>query len=437
MKTIETGHLARVEGSGNVVVTIDKNKVKDVQFKVLEGPRLFEKLVIGRAPDEVVNLVPRICAICSASHKLAVIRAMENALGIKPSKTVSLLRELLHMGEQIESHSLHTYYLALPDYLGFPNAIAMASKFSLEVKIALEMKAFGNFIMKTIAGRYIHGENPVIGGFGKLPERDDLLFIKARAKQFMPFTLKTVDIFNSIPYPDTPETETIFACLEPPNGEFGFMGDNILVSTGEKFSVQEYKRLTNEIVKSHSFCKRSQYRGSPYTVGALARVNILGERLKGEAGVAFKKYWSPKWKKNPLYNNAAQAIEILYAMERIPPLVDELLKNLNDFSGEKVEWKNKSGKGAGAVEAPRGTLFHWYDIKDGICIDGDIITPTAQNAEDIEKYCFEAASKIYADGKDEDVLDIVHKVVRAYDPCISCSVHIISLDDSNRNVMIF
>ncbi len=164
MKKISVDHLARVEGSGGISATIDGKVVTDVKFSIYEGPRLVERLTLGKTPEEVVNIVPRICAICTISHKNAALRAMENALSIKVPTKVSFLRELMHLGEMIESHSLHIYYLTLPDYAGFPNAIAMASKFELEVKVALEMKEFGNHIMKTASGRYIHGENPVIGG---------------------------------------------------------------------------------------------------------------------------------------------------------------------------------------------------------------------------------------------------------------------------------
>jgi len=434
MKTIETGHLARIEGHGNVVLSIDGGRVKEARFQVIEGPRLIERLTVGKTPDETVNLVPRICAICSASHKLAVIRAMENALGVTPSKKVLLLRELLHMGEQVESHSLHTYYLALPDYLGYPSAIALAEKFPLEVRIALEMKAFGNTILKTIGGRFIHGENPVIGGFGKWPTRAELTWIRSRARQFMPFTLKTVDLFNSIAYPDTPESDTVFSCLNPSGGRFGLMGDEIILSTGDQMSVQDYRKLTNESLRPHSFCKRSAYKGKPFSVGALARVNNLGERLDGEAGKLFRKYVTPKWKRNPLYNNAAQAIEILWSMERIPQLVDELV-GLPDEPVLAVT--KKTGKAAGAVEAPRGTLYHWYDVVDGHVADGDIITPTAQSADDIERICFESASRLLAAGKEGEIVPMMNLIVRAYDPCVSCSVHLIRLDggkEKRRNL---
>lgn len=420
MKKITIEHLARVEGNGGVTATIDGNVVTDVKFYINEGPRLIERLTLGKTPEEDVNLTPRICAICSVSHKYAALRAMEKTLDVKVGPKVTLLRELMHLGEMVESHSLHVFYLALPDYVGFPNAIAMAAKFPLEVKIALEMKQFGNHIMKTMSGRYIHGENPVIGGFGKFPSRDELIWIRNRSIQFMPFVLKTVKLFAEIDYPDIPEAETLYACCNPPKKKYGFMGDEIILSNGDLISAQNYKNLTNEFIVSHSFCKRSQYKGKPYSVGALARVNCLGERLEGESRKMYKKYFNSRWTKNPLLNNAAQALELLYSFERIPEVINEALKLPDEPLVPVVQ---KDGKGAGAVEAPRGTLFHYYEVKRGLVSHTDIITPTAQNAEDIERYCYITAQKLLESGQEEKIRDRMDMVVRSFDPCVSCSVH--------------
>ncbi len=426
MKKISVNPLARVEGNGGISATIDGKAVTDVKFTINEGPRLIERLTVGRSPEEDVSMSPRICAICSISHKNAVLRAMENALSVEVPPKVVLMRELMHMGEMIESHSLHVYYLALPDYVGFPNAIAMASKFDLEVKIALEMKHFGNHIMKVIGGRYIHGENPVIGGFGKYPTEKELYWIKSRAIQFMPFVHKTLNLFCELDYPDCPEDETLYACCEPGNESYGFWGDEILLSSREKFFRDDYEKLTNEFIVSHSYAKRSRYKGNPYSVGALARVNILGDRLKNESGKMYKKYFNDRWKTNPLFHNAAQALEILYCFERIPELVDEVVKYTED--PPIVPYKSKEGTGTGIVEAPRGLLIHHHEIKDGLVHHVDIVTPTAQNAEDIERYCYIAAQKLLDRGKEEDqIRDRLELVVRAFDPCISCSAHMAEL----------
>ncbi|MFO7865434.1 MAG: nickel-dependent hydrogenase large subunit [Candidatus Aminicenantes bacterium] len=430
MKKINIDHLCRVEGNGGITATIDGNVVSEVKFNVYEGPRLIEKLTLGLTPEEDVSMSPRICAICTLSHKNAILRAFENALDITLPPKTQLLRELMHMGEMIESHSLHTFYLALPDYLGFPNAIAMASKYGFEVKIALEMKHFGNHIMKVISGRYIHGENPVIGGFGKFPTRDELLFLKERAIQFMPFVLKTVDLFCTLGYPDIPEDDTVYACCEPGNGRFGFWGDEILLSNGDKFFRDDYKELTNEFVVPHSYCKRSRYQGKPYSVGALARINVLGERLQGEAGKAFGKYFNKRWTRNPLFHNAAQALEILYSFERIPEIIDEMLKYEDD--PEPVAYTAKDGKGTGLAEAPRGLLIHHHEVTDGKVSHVDIITPTAQNAEDIEHYCHLAAQKLLDQGLEDQIRDRMDIVVRAFDPCISCSAHMARVEKAGE-----
>ncbi len=422
MKKITIDHLARVEGNGGITATIDGKVVTDVKFDIFEGPRLIERLTVGRTPEEDVSMAPRICAICSVSHKNAVLRGMENALSVVVPQKVYLARELMHTGEMVESHSLHVYYLALPDYVGFPNAIAMASKFAFEVKIALEMKEYGNHIMKVLSGRYIHGENPVIGGFGKYPTKQELLWIKNRAIQFMPFVYKTVSLFCELNYPDCPEEDTLYACCEPGNSAYGFWGEEILLSTGEKIFRDDYKKLTNEFIVPHSFAKRSRYNGNPYSVGALARVNNLGERLEGEAGKRYEKYFNDRWKRNPLYHNAAQALEILFCFERIPRLVDEILQLPED--PPIVKYTAKKGKGTGLVEAPRGLLIHRYEINDGLVEHADIITPTAQNAEEIERYCHIAAQKLLDEGQESEIRDRLDLVVRAFDPCISCSAHL-------------
>lgn len=420
MKKISLDHLARVEGNGGISATIDGKVVTEVRFSIYEGPRLVERLTLGKTPEEDVNIVPRICGICTLSHKYAALRAMENALAVKVPTKVALFRELMHLGEMIESHSLHLYYLALPDYVGFPNVIAMAPKYDLEVKIALEMKEFGNHIMKTASGRYIHGENPVIGGFGKFPSKEELIFIKDSAIQFMPLVLKTVELFCELDYPDCPEDDTIYASCNPNQKKYGFAGDEIILSTGEIIKREDYKNLTNEFVVYHSYAKRSRYKGKSYSVGALARVNNLGERLKGEARKMYKKYFNPRWKRNPLFNNAAQALEILFAFERIPEIIDKMLK-LHD--PPLVKYKAKEGKGIGIVEAPRGLLIHSYELSDGLVSHTDIITPTAQNAEDIERYCYIASQNLLDKGEENKIRDRMELVVRAYDPCISCSAH--------------
>jgi sulfhydrogenase subunit alpha len=432
MKVIGIDHLARVEGNGGIHATIDGKVVSDVKFTINEGPRLIEKLVLGRTPEEDASMSPRICAICTCSHKNAVLRALENAMDVKISPKAYVLRELMHMGEFVESHSLHTFYLALPDFLGFPNAIAMAAEYEFEVKIALEMKHYGNHIMKVTNGRFIHGENAIVGGFGKWPTKDELMFIKERAIQFMPFVYKTVDLFCGIEYPTSPVADTHYVCCEPGNGKFGFWGDEILISTGEKFFRDDYQQVTNEFIVSHSYAKHSRYQGNPFTVGALARIVNLGGRLEGEAGKMYQKYYNESWKTNPFYHNPSRTLEIMYAFERIPVLVDEFLKM--EDTEPAVPYTPRDGKGTGLVEAPRGLLIHHHEVTDGKVSYADIVTPTAQNAHDIERYGQIAAQDFLDAGKDDEAIrKHLDMLVRAYDPCISCSAHMAEIRTAPEN----
>ncbi|NQV19316.1 MAG: Ni/Fe hydrogenase subunit alpha [Armatimonadetes bacterium] len=424
-KIIEVKHLARVEGDGGIYVEIENDQVKKVQMNIFEGPRLIEALAIGKLPEEVISFTPRICAICTVSHKNVAIRSIERALKYKEDKKTYFARELMHLGEIIESHSLHVFALALPDYLGYPNVIAMVDKYEDVVKQALNLKKFGNKIMQILNGKYIHGENATAGGFGKFPTKTELLEIKKEAEELLPFSIAATDIVGGLELPDYLEEETVFICCNPTDNKFGFWGDELIFSNGKVISSKKYKENLVERTVPHSFAKRSLYKGKPFTVGALARLNCIGDRLKKEAGKKYKKYKNPRWLKNPLFNNLAQTIEMIYCLERIPELVDILLK-LPTPEFEKPA--KKKGRGVGTVEAPRGLLVHDYSFEDGYVTNANIITPTAYNLDDIEKYFKNSAFNLNKAGKNTDEIAFeLEKIVRAYDPCISCATHLVKV----------
>src|SRR5512134_3740388 len=175
---IELNHLARVEGHGGVTLELDGATVRKVQLDIFEGARLIEGLVRGRRYDEVAPLVSRICSICSVAHTLTSLAATERALGITPDPETALLRDLLLRGESIESHALHLYLLALPDYLGAPSAIALAADHGDVVNLGLRLKRLGNLIQEAVGGRPIHPVTPVLGGFGARPPANRLIELR-------------------------------------------------------------------------------------------------------------------------------------------------------------------------------------------------------------------------------------------------------------------
>jgi sulfhydrogenase subunit alpha len=426
MKELNVPALARVEGDGGITVTLEGKKVKSVTLDIHEGPRLIEQLVKGMTPEDDANVVPRICAICTLSHKFAALRGLEKALGIKAPEKTQLTRELMMLGENVESNSLHTMLLALPDFLGYPSAIAMLTDYGDDVKRALRLKKFGNHVMEITSGRIVHGENPIIGGFGKYPSKAQLDEIKLKSKELVPDAVRVVELFSSIEYPKYPESEKkTFMSVDAPYKSYGYHGDRILVSNGKDFDADDYKKLTNERVVPHSFAKRSVYNDKTFMVGASARVVNMGKRFDGQAADLYKAHYNDDWLKNPLYNNLAQAVEMLWSLEHMPELCDKVAA-LADPPIEKPT--RQTGSGTGAVEAPRGTLYHHYEIKDGLVDVCDIITPTAQNLDDVEKHMKLTAERMLADGKKDDEVRLgLEMVARAYDPCISCATHLVTL----------
>ncbi len=420
--TIET--LARVEGHGGIRVEIEDNKISNVEFRILEGPRLFETLVVGRTPQEDLSIVPRICAICNLSHKYAALRGLEKALGVEVDSTTKLYRELMQLGEIIESHSLHLYFLSLPDFLGYENAFAMTDKYGDTVVKALQLKKFSNKVMRMMGGRMMHGENPIIGGFGKLPTKEKLTKIKEEALELLPFAIETINLLAGLEIPDHMERETQFLCCKPPHDDYGYYGDILITSDGEEHPVETYKSVIKERVVSHSFAKRGRYKDKPFTVGALARILLLGNRLNGKAKEVYDKLINERWHHNPLFNNHSQAIEQIQSLERIIELVDELQTR----SEPKIAKSTKNtGSGTGAIEAPRGTLIHHYQLKDGLISAADIITPTSMFLDDIEEFIRKSGQTLLAKNQIDGIELQFEMIARAYDPCISCSAHIVKV----------
>jgi sulfhydrogenase subunit alpha len=424
-KTIEVESLPRIEGHGAITVVINENgEVGDVKIDIPEAPRLIEALVRGKSPEEDLNIVPRVCGICSFSHKYAALRGLEKALGVTPSEKAVALRTLLHISETLQSNVLHIFFLSLPDLLGYPNAIEMAADYKDAVLSAMKMKGFANRIMEIGSGRFVHGENPVLGGFGRYPRDDELTPLKKISQELIPEAEKAVEMIGEMEIPSFLERDTIFACLNPPAGKYGLVSDTVLISDGKEVPVENYLQLTNERVVSHSFAKRSSYNGKPFTVGALARINLLGDRLQGIAKKYYDKYYSDRWKRNAMFNIHSQALEILWCLQAVTPVVDAIAEAEMKDGGIAKRTKT-TGKGTGAVEAPRGILYHHYEIENNLIKSSNIITPTAQNLDDIEEFLRVAATNLISAGDTEDLEAKFEMVARAFDPCVSCSVHLV------------
>jgi sulfhydrogenase subunit alpha len=426
-KSVVIDRICRVEGHGGITVNIEDGQVTEVKMDVFEGTRFFEPLVVGRTYDEVAPILMRICAICSGTHTVASLMAVENALGVTMSEQTRLLRDLLVQGGSIESHALHLFCLVLPDFLNYPSAVALASDYPAEVKMGLELKRLGNAIQETIGGRAIHPVNAVVGGFGRLPTSEQLLDLKKQLERGLEQSQATFDLVSSLEMPNFCASPNTYAALSGNGGGYSLFGDKIALSAGDTKEIGAYKDICNEKVVPHSHAKHSRYKDRPFMVGALARVVLNGKKLSGQAAKASEKLDWELLSGNSLSNNAAQAVELIYSIERSIEIIDELLAR--GIKQEKpLRITAGAGTGTGAVEAPRGTLYHSYSFdKSGRLAEADVITPTAQNLANIEKDLRVSVQNLIDEPR-ESIAPKLEMVVRAYDPCISCAVHLVEVN---------
>jgi sulfhydrogenase subunit alpha len=426
-ESIVINRVCRVEGHGGITVNIKDGKVSDVKMNIFEGPRFFESLVVGKTYDQVAPILMRICAICSATHTVASLMAVEDAFGVKVSRQTMLLRDLLVQGGNIESHALHLFCLVIPDLLHHQSAVTLASDYPREVKMGLELKKLGNTIQETIGGRAIHPVNAIVGGFGKLPTKEQLLDLKELIEKGLEQSLAAFRLVSSLDIPDLCASPNIYAALSSDGPGYSLFGDKIILSTGNTKQVSAYKDICCETVVPHSHAKHSRFNNDPFMVGALARIALNGKKLSGQARQAQEKSDIDWFSGNPFHNNVSQAIELIYSVEKAIEIIDELLSA--GLKMEKpAEFKAGPGAGTGAVEAPRGTLYHSYRFdEEGRLAEADVITPTAQNLANVEKDLRACVESSIRESK-EAITSKLEMVVRAYDPCISCSVHLLEVN---------
>jgi len=432
MGSIRVEHLARIEGHGGITVELDGNEIRKVQFDIFEGARLLEGLVRGRSYKDVAQILSRICAICSSSHALTSLKATEAAFGVEVSPQTTLLRDLLSLGESIESHALHLFCLALPDYLGYAGVVALAAEKPETAALGLRLKKLGNLIQETIGGRAVHPVNALPGGFGRAPTLDQLITLRQALRQGVADGAATLHLMASLPPAEFCRSQTVFAALASGSDYSYYQGDQVVVLADgrrETIAAANYRSLTNERTAPYSHAKHSSYNGRPFMVGALARLAARREVLNGQAGEALDRLGLRLPSDNPMDNNKAQAVELAGDVERALALVERLLREGLDQE-RCVPVVPRAGTGTAVTEAPRGLLFHSYIYDDeGRVLWADVVTPTALNAASIEEH-FQAAVRQTAGAEPAALAKKLEMIARAYDPCVSCSVHLIRSSDA-------
>ena len=419
-------HIHKIEGEAGFWAKVTKTgKIEELKFQTLLGLRQIEGILIGRRYFEVPIVVSRICGICPVPHILAAVTALEKALRVKVSKQTVLLRKLLLAGNIIHSHTLHLFFLSLPDFFNIESDLKLLKKFKKESEAALRIRDIGLKIIKTVGGRAIHPITPRVGGFSRLPEKDKLKKILEKIPLAIDEAIFLVDTFKKINYPDF-ERKTLFASVFS-RKDYPFYLERIIKIGKEKIGSNHfYSGKIEEDLKSPPV-KKVRFKGKPYMLGAIARLKNNGEflgRLAKEKLEEFKKenkISDEKFFKNIYFNLFSQAIEVLHFLEVCQDLIKEILRL--PLKKEKVEVNFKTSSGLSALEAPRGTLFHYYEIdKNGRIKNCNIITPTAQFLANLEKDLRVFLPKILRLSEKEKKRKI-RSLVRVYDPCISCATH--------------
>lgn len=428
-KSVNVHHLTRVEGHGNIVVEIEADgTVSTCRWEVPEAPRFFEAMLMGRSYQDVHHITSRICGICSIGHQLASLQATEEALGIRITEQTLLLRKLALHGENMQSHLLHLGYLVLPDLMGQPSIIPLAATHKTELVGLVALHRLANEFSRVICGRTTHPQRLLPGGFAKVPTKDDLEKLRKDLEDSIPGLQKAADLFASVrdKLPGfTRDTEYV-ALVTP--GEYALYWGELGSSLDKRRPVKFYKELTKEYCIPQSTAKWTKNLRESYMVGALARFNLNHTLLHPLAKKIAKQVGLVAPSTNPYYNNLAQLVEVVHSVEDSIALIDTLLRR--GIKREKrPQVTPRAGKGVGAVEVPRGLLFHAYEYDSkGRIIQADCVIPTNQNHANIQ-LDLQGLTPTLADKSEDEIELLTSMLVRAYDPCISCSTHMITQGD--------
>jgi coenzyme F420-reducing hydrogenase alpha subunit len=419
---IEVHYLTRVEGHGNIHVDIQGGQLKSFQWEVPEAPRFFEAMVRGQSYMDAAHITSRICGICSIGHTLAALQAVENALQVRPTEQTLLLRKLLLHGETVQSHALHVGYLAAPDFLGAPSVVPLVGSHKEVVLTVIRLHRLANEWSDMLGGRTTHPINAVVNGWTSLPTVEQLAGLRKRIEAAVPDALAIVDVFKTLQIPNfTRDTE--YVALRHPD-EYAFYEGVIASTDGDTTPVPDYRNKVIEFIVPHSTSKRARTNHrSSFAVGALARFNNNYDQLsplakKAAAALGLKPVCT-----NPFMNTVAQVVETAHALEDSLQIIDTLLAK--GIKPEDNAVAVQAGTGVGAVEVPRGILFHEYTLDGkGTVTDANLIIPTGQNHQNIEDDMGALIPQII-DRPQEEIRLMLEMLVRAYDPCISCSTHLL------------
>lgn len=418
-KIIKINQIDKIEGHAGFVGDIVDGNVQKARFEVIMGIRLFERIMVGRSYEEAANISARICGVCPVVHYLTALKAVESALDIKIPSDAEIMRKILMLGQFIQSHTLHVYFLSLSDFFDISEAGSLVKKFPQYTKLALNVREYGNELIHIFGGRTVHPVSCKIGGFRVVPKKDKIEKLLKQSEKILKQAIELGEFFAELPYPGF-SRDTEYVALKD-NKEYSIYDGNITSTKGLNIAPEKFENNIEEVQLPYEAVKRVKKNDKEVMVGALARLNLNHNKLNKEAHKLLKKAGLILPSSNSFFNILAQMIEIIDCVEESRKLLEKILKS--ELKNISVNYKLKKGYGVGAIEAPRGTLYHAYEIDNkGKITKINIITPTAQLISNMERDLEQYLPNI-KDLPDKERERKIKMMIRAYDPCITCSVH--------------
>jgi sulfhydrogenase subunit alpha len=425
-RTLSVGALTRVEGEGAVHVTLRDGALESVELNIYEPPRFFEAFLRGRAYTEPPDITARVCGICPVAYQVSACNAIESACGVQLDDTLVQLRRLLYCGEWIHSHVLHIYLLHAPDFLGYPDAIALARDQREVVECGLRLKKAGNRLMEVIGGRAIHPVNVRLGGFYSVPTRAELAPLAEQLRQALDDALATVAWASVFEFPDLEFDHELLALTAP--DRYPIENGQIARSAGTPFAPAEFGDHVVESQVPYSTALHATLDGGKYLTGPLARYSLNSAALSPIARQAASDSGLSAQCRNPFRSIVVRAVEVVYAIEEALRIIDDYERPPRPF----VAVPARAGVGHGVSEAPRGLLYHRYQLdENGLIQAATMIPPTSQNQAAIEADLAKVVSENLS-LDDSELTTLCERVIRSYDPCISCSAHFLRLTVDRR-----
>jgi sulfhydrogenase subunit alpha len=422
-RIVEVPMIARVEGEGALHLRLRGTEILDLRLEIYEPPRFFEAFLAGRHYSEVPDIVPRICGICPVAYQMSAIHGLERLFEVQVPEGTRELRRLFYFAEWMESHMLHVHLLAAPDFLGFESAIDMAKSERAAVERGLGLKRLGNDLMALIGGREIHPVSPRVGGFSRAPSVRQLTEVLPRLEEATERILEVADWVASFPRPAFPRPAELVALVHP--DEYPINEGDVRSSEGRTFTAEAFERTIREIQVPHSNALHATFiDGGPYVVGPLARINLNAGRLGPLAREAAARAMLPLPSTDPFASIAARVVETAVAIEETIRLIGGYRRP----EPPMVPVTPRAGRATWITEAPRGILYHRYDVADdGTILAAKIVPPTSQNLRHMEEDLRQFVPSVL-DRSDRELAQLCEMVVRNYDPCISCATHFLRLE---------